>query len=284
MNKEKKSLGRGLDSLLGERKTQTSQGVSEIPLEDLTPGEYQPRRKMHKETLEDLSKSIERQGVLQPILARRKASGFEIVVGERRWRAAQIAGLKTIPTIIKDLNNDEVAKIALIENLQREDLNAIDQARGLQRLQMEFNLSQKDLAASLGKSRPTITNLLRLTKLSRQVQDLVASGKLEMGHARALLSLEDGQQKSLAEEIVYKKLSVRATEKLISSNKNPTRRRAQVKKDPNTLKLEREISDTLGTTVEVNVNKKGAGKLIINFNNLDQLQGILKKIKTKKTH
>ena len=229
MNKEKKSLGRGLDSLLGERKTQTSQGVSEIPLEDLTPGEYQPRRKMHKETLEDLSKSIERQGVLQPILARRKASGFEIVVGERRWRAAQIAGLKTIPTIIKDLNNDEVAKIALIENLQREDLNAIDQARGLQRLQMEINLSQKDLAASLGKSRPTITNLLRLTKLSRQVQDLVASGKLEMGHARALLSLEDGQQKSLAEEIVYKKLSVRATEKLISSNKNPTRRRAQVK-------------------------------------------------------
>ena len=280
MNKEKKSLGRGLDSLLGERKTQTSQAVSEIPLEDLTPGEYQPRRKMHKETLEDLSKSIERQGVLQPILARRKASGFEIVVGERRWRAAQIAGLKTIPTIIKDLNNDEVAKIALIENLQREDLNAMDQARGLQRLQIEFNLSQQDLASSVGKSRPTITNLIRLTKLSPVAQELLESGRIEMGHARALLTIEESLQKVLAEEIASKQLSVREVERLVARQDGSRKQKqTQRKRDPNTIKLEKEISEAFGAKVGISHNKKGAGKLIINFKNLDQLQGILDKIK-----
>ncbi|HIC27676.1 MAG TPA: ParB/RepB/Spo0J family partition protein, partial [Gammaproteobacteria bacterium] len=156
MGNDKRPLGKGLDSLLGERKTIALGGISAVPLEDLVPGQYQSRKKMHKETLEELSKSIKSQGVLQPILARRRASGgFEIVVGERRWRASQLAGLKTIPTIIKDLNNNEAAKIGLIENLQREDLNAMDQARGLQRLQKEFNLSQQDLASSVGKSRPT---------------------------------------------------------------------------------------------------------------------------------
>ena len=150
MNEEKKSLGRGLDSLLGERLEKQPQGILQVPLEDLVPGQYQPRNKMHKDTLEELSKSIKSQGVLQPILARKKASkGYEIVVGERRWRAAQLAGLKTIPTIVKELNNDEAAKIALIENLQREELNAMEQARGLQRLQIEFNLSQQDLASSV---------------------------------------------------------------------------------------------------------------------------------------
>ena len=181
MNEEKKSLGRGLDSLLGERPERSPQGILEVPLEDLVPGQYQPRNKMHKDTLEELSKSIKVQGVLQPILARKKASkGYEIVVGERRWRAAQLAGLKTIPTIVKELNNDEVAKIALIENLQREDLNAMDQARGLQRLQIEFNLSQQDLASSIGKSRSTVANLLRLTKLSSVAQELLESGRIEM--------------------------------------------------------------------------------------------------------
>ena len=175
MNEEKKSLGRGLDSLLGERAERSTQGVLEVPLEDLVPGQYQPRNKMHKDTLDELSKSIKSQGVLQPILARKKASkGYEIVVGERRWRAAQLAGLKTIPTIIKELNNDESAKIALIENLQREDLNAMDQAKGLKRLQIEFNLSQQDLATSVGKSRSTVTNLLRLTNLSAFIQGPVS--------------------------------------------------------------------------------------------------------------
>ncbi len=281
MNEEKKSLGRGLDSLLGERPERSPQGILEVPLEDLVPGQYQPRNKMHKDTLEELSKSIKVQGVLQPILARKKASkGYEIVVGERRWRAAQLAGLKTIPTIVKELNNDEVAKIALIENLQREDLNAMDQARGLQRLQIEFNLSQQDLASSVGKSRPTITNLLRLTKLSSVAQELLESGRIEMGHARALLTIEENLQKVLAEEIASKQLSVREVERLVARQDGSRKQKqTQRKRDPNTIKLEKEISETLGARVGISHNKKGTGKLIINFKNLDQLQGILDKIK-----
>ena len=281
MNEEKKSLGRGLDSLLGERPEKQPQGILQVPLEDLVPGQYQPRNKMHKDTLEGLSKSIKAQGVLQPILARKKASkGYEIVVGERRWRAAQLAGLKTIPTIVKELNNDEAAKIALIENLQREDLNAMDQARGLQRLQIEFNLSQQDLAASVGKSRPTITNLLRLTKLSSVAQELLESGRIEMGHARALLTIEESLQKVLAEEIASKQLSVRQVERLVAKQDGSRKQKqTQRKRDPNTIKLEKEISEALGAKVSISHNKKGTGKLIINFRNLDQLQGILDKIK-----
>ena len=281
MNEEKKSLGRGLDSLLGERKERQQQGILQVPLEDLVPGQYQPRNKMHKDTLEELSKSIKAQEVLQPILARKKASkGYEIVVGERRWRAAQLAGLKTIPTIVKELNNDEAAKIALIENLQREDLNAMDQARGLQRLQIEFNLSQQDLASSVGKSRPTITNLLRLTKLSPVAQEFLESGRIEMGHARALLTTEESLQKVLAEEIASKQLSVREVERLVSRQDGSRKQNTtQRKRDPNTIKLEKEISEALGAKVGIAHNKKGAGKLIINFKNLDQLQGILDKIK-----
>ena len=281
MNEEKKSLGRGLDSLLGERPERQQQGLLQVPLEDLVPGQYQPRNKMHKDTLEELSKSIKAQGVLQPILARKKASkGYEIVVGERRWRAAQLAGLKTIPTIVKELNNDEAAKIALIENLQREDLNAMDQARGLQRLQIEFNLSQQDLASSVGKSRPTITNLIRLTKLSPVAQELLESGRIEMGHARALLTIEESLQKVLAEEIASKQLSVREVERLVARQDGSRKQKqTQRKRDPNTIKLEKEISEALGAKVGISHNKKGAGKLIINFKNLDQLQGILDKIK-----
>ena len=281
MNEEKKSLGRGLDSLLGERSERQPQGILQVPLEDLVPGQYQPRNKMHKDTLEELSKSIKAQGVLQPILARKKASkGYEIVVGERRWRAAQLAGLKTIPTIVKELNNDEAAKIALIENLQREDLNAMDQARGLQRLQIEFNLSQQDLASSVGKSRPTITNLIRLTKLSPVAQELLESGRIEMGHARALLTIEESLQKVLAEEIASKQLSVREVERLVARQDGSRKQKqTQRKRDPNTIKLEKEISEALGAKVGISHNKKGAGKLIINFKNLDQLQGILDKIK-----
>ena len=167
MTKDKSNLGTGLDSLLGERTKTDGLSVTQIALDDLTPGQYQPRTKMHKSTLEELSQSIKEQGVLQPLIVRRLASGrFEIVVGERRWRASQLAGIATVPAIVKDLNNDETAKIALIENLQREDLNALDQARGLFRLQREFNLSQEDLASSVGKSRSTVTNLLRLLRLT----------------------------------------------------------------------------------------------------------------------
>ena len=281
MNNEKKSLGRGLDSLLGEGAVKKQSTVTEIPVEELAPGQYQPRKRMHKDTLEELSDSIKQQGILQPIVVRKQASGlYEIVVGERRWRAAQLAGLETIPSIIKDINNSQAARMSLIENLQREDLNAMDQARGLQRLQMEFNLSQEDLGRAVGKSRSSITNLLRLTKLSQEVQKMLEQGMIEMGHARALLSLKEENQAALARDIVKRKLSVREVEGLVSKENITTKPKEHAdKKDPNTKQVEREISEAIGARTEIITRKKGGGKLTINFNSPDHLQGILEKIK-----
>ena len=282
MTKENSPLGKGLGSLLGDRPKQPVSGLTEISTEDLTPGQYQPRKKMYRDTLEELAKSIKQQGVLQPLVARRLASGrYEIVVGERRWRAAQMAGLSTVPTVVRDLNNSETAKIALIENLQREDLNAMDQARGLQRLQKEFNLSQESLGEAVGKSRPAVTNLLRLLKLSSEVQEFLEQGRLEMGHARALLSLDEAKQNTLALEIIKKGFSVRETERYVSEKKDKTPSKdPQKTRDPNTIILEREVSEILGATTEIRHNKKGKGKVIVNFKTLDALQGILEKIKS----
>lgn len=281
MNNEKKSLGRGLDSLLGEGAVKKQSTVTEIPVEELAPGQYQPRKRMHKDTLKELSDSIKQQGVLQPIVVRKQASGlYEIVVGERRWRAAQLAGLETIPSMIKDINNSQAARMSLIENLQREDLNAMDQARGLQRLQMEFNLSQEDLGRAVGKSRSSITNLLRLTKLSQDVQKMLEQGMIEMGHARALLSLKEEKQAELAGDIVKRNLSVREVERLVSRESITTKPKEPAsKKDPNTKQVEREISEALGARTEIISKKKGDGKLTINFNSPDHLQGIIEKIK-----
>ena len=283
MTKDKSNLGTGLDSLLGERTKTDGLSVTQIALDDLTPGQYQPRTKMHKSTLEELSQSIKEQGVLQPLIVRRLASGrFEIVVGERRWRASQLAGIATVPAIVKDLNNDETAKIALIENLQREDLNALDQARGLFRLQREFNLSQEDLASSVGKSRSTVTNLLRLLKLTPEVQTFLEEGKIEMGHARSLLTLDESEQISIAEQVIAESLSVRQCEALAAglTPKTKNQNKPQKNKDPNITTLERELSEILGNSVEIQHNTKGKGKLTISFKNLDALQGVLDKIKS----
>ena len=283
MNKEKTSLGRGLDSLLGERKAAPKNpSINELPTEQLTPGEFQPRTKMHKETLEELAESIKNQGVLQPLLVREKASGrYEIIAGERRWRAAQIAGLKSIPVSIKKVNNNDAAKIALVENLQREDLNAMDQSKGLKRLQVEFNLSQEELAKSIGKSRSSVTNLLRLSKLDQKVQEFLELGKIEMGHARALLGVDGATQVVLAEEIIKQNLSVRGAEKLVS-RKKPTKKQTQkTTKDPNITSLERELSEGLGAGVRIQSNKSGKGKLTIEFKGLGQLEGILEKLRKK---
>ena len=282
MNKDKSSLGTGLDSLLGDRPKPEGVSVTQIPLDDLTPGQYQPRTKMHKTTLEELSQSIKEQGILQPLVVRSLASGrFEIVVGERRWRAAQLAGINSVPAIIRDWNNEETAKIALIENLQREDLNALDQARGLFRLQREFNLSQEELGASVGKSRSTITNLLRLLSLSSEVQELLQEGKIEMGHARALLTLNENDQIDCAMRVVSESLSVRECEviagKFSGNKKNQSK--TQSTKDPNTVSLEKELTEVLGSTVEIKHNKKGKGRMIISYKSLEVLQGIIEKIK-----
>ena len=283
MNKDKSSLGTGLDSLLGDRPKPEGVAVSQIPVNDLAPGQYQPRTKMHKSTLEELAQSIKEQGVLQPLVVRRLASGrFEIVVGERRWRAAQLAGINSVPAIVRDLNNDETAKIALIENLQREDLNALDQAKGLMRLQREFNLSQEELGSAVGKSRSAVTNLLRLLNLSTEVQVLLEEGKIEMGHARSLLTLNDDQQLALANRVINESLSVRQCEALVaevSNNKKKTSQKTRAP-DPNILSLQRELSEILGSSVEIRHNKNGKGKLIVSFNDLDILQGILNKIKS----
>ena len=281
MSKDKTSLGTGLDSLLGDRPKTDLQGIKEIAVEDLSPGQYQPRKKMYKSTLEELSQSIKEQGVLQPLVVRRQASGrFEIVVGERRWRAAQMAGLSKVPAMVRDLNNDETAKIALIENLQREDLNALDQARGLQRLQHEFNLSQDALGQAVGKSRSAVTNLLRLLNLAPEVQTLLEEGKIEMGHARALLAADTTRQLRMAKDVIKKSLSVRQTEAMVrgKKQKGPARRDG-TPKDPNTKKLERDLSETLGAEVLIKHNKRGKGSLTINFDNLDALQGLLERIK-----
>ncbi len=285
MNKDKSSLGTGLDSLLGERPKTDPQGVNEIAIEDLSPGQYQPRKKMYKSSLDELAQSIKEQGVLQPLIVRRLASGrFEIVVGERRWRAAQMAGLAKVPAIVRDLNNDETAKIALIENLQREDLNALDQARGLQRLQQEFNLSQDDLGKAVGKSRSSVTNLLRLLNLTPEVQTLLEEGSIEMGHARALLSAEATKQLELANEVIKKSLSVRQTETLVGERKQGgSVKKISPPKDPNTKKLERDLSEILSAEVLIKHNKQGKGSLTISFKNLDILEGILERIKNKKS-
>ena len=283
MSKEKSSLGRGLDSLLGERKEAPKNNTpNEISLDQLTPGEFQPRTKMHKETLEELADSIKNQGVLQPLLVREKASGrYEIISGERRWRAAQIAGLKSVPVSIKKVNNNDAAKIALVENLQREDLNAMDQSRGLQRLQMEFNLSQEELAKSIGKSRSAVTNLLRLSKLDKKVQGYLESGEIEMGHARALLGVDGATQVALAEEIIKLSLSVREAEKLVSRKRTTKKSTQKTTKDPNITSLERELSEDLGAGVRIQSNKSGKGKLTIEFKGLGQLEGILEKLRKK---
>ena len=283
MSKEKSSLGTGLDSLLGDRPRSDGVAVTQIPLEDLAPGQYQPRTKMHKSTLEELSQSIKEQGILQPLVARRLASGrFEIVVGERRWRAAQLAGINSVPVIIRDLNNDEAAKIALIENLQREDLNALDQAKGLLRLQREFNLSQEELGAAVGKSRSTVTNLLRFLSLGPEVQSLLEEGKIEMGHARALLTLSEEDQLECAKRVISESLSVRGCEAMVSGLSGAKKRdaKSQNPKDPNTALLEKELSETLGSPVEIKHNKKGSGKITVRYKNLEVLEGLLDKLKS----
>ena len=282
MNKDKSSLGTGLESLLGNRPKTEGQTVTQISIDELTPGQYQPRTKMHKSTLDELSQSIKEQGVLQPLVVRRLASGrFEIVVGERRWRAAQLAGIDTVPAIVRDLNNDETAKIALIENLQREDLNSLDQAKGLLRLQKEFNLSQEELGTSVGKSRSTVTNLLRLLSLSTEVQEFLQDGKIEMGHARALLTLTENDQIDCAKRVILESMSVRECEAMVGnlSTNRISKGKAKATKDPNTASLERELSEALGSPVDIKHNKQGRGKLVISFKSLDALQGIIEKMK-----
>tara|TARA_B110000014_G_C20123534_1_gene596761 strand:+ start:2682 stop:3551 length:870 start_codon:yes stop_codon:yes gene_type:complete len=288
MNEEKKNLGTGLGSLLGEMSESRNiknegNSLLEIDLADIVPGQFQPRTSFKKEGLSELAESIKEEGVLQPILVKSLASGrFEIVAGERRWRAAKIAGLNKVPAILKELNNDETAKIALIENLQREDLGPLDTARGLKRLKLEFNLSQEEVASSLGISRSAVANFLRLLNLCSEVLNLLEEGKLDMGHARTLIPLTESAQQEISELIVVGELSVRQSEALV---KNYQASAGKIKENhkqpanPNITLLEKELSDILGTKVTISHKKSGQGRVAFQYKNLEHLQGVLEKIK-----
>ena len=295
---KKKRLGRGLDALLSKPVAETAavtgahepregDGLRNIPLDLLQRGQYQPRIDMRQDTLEDLANSIRAQGVVQPIVARPLNKGgertrYEIVAGERRWRAAQLAGLQEIPAIVKDVPDEAAIAMALIENIQRENLNPLEEARALDRLIREFDITHQEAADAVGRSRASVSNLLRLLELSEKVKPMLEQRRLEMGHARALLGITNTtQQYDAARQVIKKGLSVRETEQLVRrmlSNEGAKKKAAEPK-DRDLLRLEQEMTDRIGAKVRIDHSKKGSGKLVIAYNSLDELDGILKHIK-----
>jgi len=293
----KRRLGRGLDALLTkpmvavsrpESVEASNEGLKNVPVEHLQRGQYQPRVDMRQDSLENLAESIKAQGVVQPIVARpiSKKGGvqrYEIVAGERRWRAAQMAGLAEIPAVIRDVPDESAIAMALIENIQRENLNPLEEARALDRLIREFDLTHAEAAKAVGRSRASVSNLLRLQDLSEKVKPLLEDRQLEMGHARALLAISNAvQQYDAARQVVKKGLSVRETEKLIrrvldGGSSKPARKTPAQNADIR--RLEIEVSEKLGAKVSVNHTAKGAGQIVIKYNSLDELDGILKHIR-----
>ncbi|MEQ1663599.1 MAG: ParB/RepB/Spo0J family partition protein [Thiobacillus sp.] len=276
-----KGLGRGLDALLGgEDSAAPPQGdLRMMAVSQLAPGKYQPRSQIDNDSLQELADSIRAQGLMQPILVREVGGHYEIIAGERRWRAAQLAGMNEVPVLLREVADAEVAAMALIENIQREDLNAIDEANGLHRLIDEFGMTHDAVAQAVGKSRAAVSNLLRLLNLSRPVQDMLSAGLLEMGHARALLPLSAGAQRELAHEIETRGLSVREVERRVARLKDvhvAAMKPAAPARD--LLRLEEALSDTLGMTAHVQANKQGKGRLTLNFASHAELQGLLERL------
>ena len=283
--KKNKGLGRGLDALLGEDRggseDQTKNDrLTFIDINQLQPGKYQPRTKMDATSLEELAQSIETQGLLQPILVRVVETGnYEIIAGERRWRASRMAGLSEVPVMIRNIPDETALAVGLIENIQRENLNPLEEAQGLERLIDEFGMTHEGAAQAVGRSRSAVTNLLRLLQLSENVQSLLMEGMIEMGHARAMISLPELLQKEVALEVVDKQLSVRQTEQRVKKLQNHP---ISVDKTPKVLersrdilKLEENLADHFGTQVLLKSGSKGQGSVTIKFSNLDQLDGIL---------
>jgi ParB family chromosome partitioning protein len=274
-----KGLGRGLDALLSAGETREGERLLTLPVESLVPGKYQPRTRMDPEALSELAESIRAQGLMQPILARAIGGGhYEIIAGERRWRASQLAGLNEVPVLVREVADDVALKMALIENIQREDLNPLEEAQGLQRLIQEFDMTHQAVAESVGRSRVAVTNLLRLLNLAKPVQAMLLDGQIEMGHARALLPLSAARQTETAHEVARRGLSVREVERLVSRLLNPKPARVPTK-DRDVLRLEEQLSESLGTRVSIKTNRKGAGRLTIEFSDLDQLDGILGRLR-----
>jgi ParB family chromosome partitioning protein len=285
MNMKKRGLGRGLDALLGDvpvaAKTENNSVQQTLPIELLQRGKYQPRKDMNAEKLQDLANSIAMQGIVQPIVVRHiSPEQYEIVAGERRWRAAQLAGLQDVPVIIKEMDDRTAMAIALIENIQREDLNVLEEADALQRLLTEFNMTHQQVADAVGKSRATVTNLLRLLELAPDVKKMLVNKQLEMGHARALLSLTTEQQIEAARKITNDGLTVRLAEKLVKDIQNPPQKSEPKNSvvDADVLALQNDLSEKFGAKVQVESNEKGKGKLIIHYSNLSELEDILSKM------
>jgi len=276
-----KGLGRGLDALLAPDEPASSDRLTELPLASLRPGRYQPRTQMSPDAIADLADSIKAQGVIQPILARPVQDGqFEIIAGERRWRAAKLAGLESVPVLVRDVRDELALAMALIENIQREDLNPIEEAQGVQRLVAEFGMTHEAAAAAVGRSRSGVTNLLRLLGLAKPVQDLILHGKLDMGHGRALLPLPAAKQIELAHVIAAKGHSVRQAEHLVRAALNAPRPAAAKRRDRDVENLETELSEQLGTRVTIEPRGgKGAGRLSIDYANLDQLDALVAKLR-----
>lgn len=282
---KKPGLGCGLDMLLSSA-TQDSNKESELknlPVEKISKGEYQPRLSIDPDALQELAESIKSQGLVQPVVVRRISGGnFELIAGERRWRATQMAGLHTIPAIIRDIPDQAAAAMSLIENIQREDLNPLEEALAMSRLIADFGLTHQQTAESVGRSRAAVSNLLRLLDLEQKTKELLDSRRLDMGHARALLALSGQVQIDTAYIISKKKLSVRETEKLVKKIVNNDQQPKSKKSTPKAVevqKLEQSLSDTLGAQVTIQYNTKGKGRIVVEYNNLDELDGILEHIK-----
>jgi len=278
-----KGLGRGLDALLAndvEVANAQSDSLATLAVDKLQPGKYQPRTHMDQASLESLADSIRAQGIMQPIVVRLVGNDqYEIIAGERRWRASQIAGLKEVPVIIKEIADDVALAMALIENIQRENLNPIEEANGIQRLINEFDMTHETAAQAVGRSRSAVTNLLRLQNLHAVVQEMLAEAKLDMGHARALLSLDGAKQIAAAEQIVQNQLSVRASEQLVKKLSSASAAPTKVPtKDRDVLRLQETLAQSLGAAVTIENSKNGSGTLKIRYATLDQLDEIISKI------
>ncbi|MCF6252953.1 MAG: ParB/RepB/Spo0J family partition protein [Methylococcaceae bacterium] len=284
MAAKKRGLGRGLNALLGDVASasasdkEKSQDLQTLPIEFLQRGKYQPRKDMHPETLQELADSIKAQGIIQPIVVRLLADEkYEIIAGERRWRAAQLAALPEVPVVIKNIDDRAAMAVALIENIQREDLNALEESEALKRLLDEFEMTHQQVADAVGKSRAAVSNLLRLLDLQNEVKTLLAKGLLDMGHARCLLALEGDQQIAVANQVVKQGLSVRAVEKIIK-NQGSEKNSVEIKRDTDTLRLQDELTEKTGAKVIINHQQNGKGKLIFNYTSLEELEGIIARI------
>ena len=277
-----KGLGRGLDALLGgNTKPRQDEELAQLPLGTLRPGKYQPRTRMDDKSLAELADSIRVRGVIQPIVVRPVGpSQYEILAGERRWRAAKIAGLERVPAVIREVPDEAALGIGLIENIQREDLNPLEEARGLKRLIDEFKLTHEEVAGAIGRSRAGVTNLLRLLELAPAVQEMVQDGRIDMGHARALLSLSRARQVQVAEQVAARGLSVRETERLVQqASVAPAARAVASPLDRDSRRLQDELAESLGATVHLKPRREGRGSVVIEYSSLDELQGLIKRLK-----